>query len=77
METQEKIVINIKNGIYKEKIFVNMNNITLIGENEFNTILTYDDYAYKLFPNGEKMGTFNSFSTFIGGDRFLRSKYNF
>ncbi|MBU3114105.1 pectinesterase family protein [Clostridium lacusfryxellense] len=74
---QKRIVINIKNGIYKEKIFVDMNNIMLIGENEFNTILTYDDHAYKLFPNGEKMGTFNSFSTFIGGDNFIAQNITF
>lgn len=73
----EKTVINIKNGIYKEKLCIDMSNITLIGEDKFNTILTYDDYAYKLFPSGEKMGTFNSYSTLIGGDNFTAENITF
>ena len=73
----ERIIIKIKNGRYKEKIFINRPNITLIGENKFHTILTYDDYANKLLPNGEKMGTFNSFSTFIGGEGFSAENITF
>jgi pectinesterase len=76
-ESSERVIINIKNGSYKEKIFINRPNITLIGENKLHTILTYDDYAHKLFPNGEKMGTFNSFSTFIGGDGFSAENITF
>ncbi|MBW9171276.1 hypothetical protein K2F43_08665 [Clostridium estertheticum] len=56
---KEKIVIDIKNGIYKKKIYIN---VVLLGESKANTILTYDDYAYKESISGEKMGTFNSFS---------------
>jgi len=73
----EEIIINIKNGIYKEKLYINMPNITLIGEDKLDTIITYDDYAYKLFPSGEKMGTFNSFCTFIGGDNFCAENITF
>jgi pectinesterase len=73
----ERIVINIKNGIYKEKLCINKPNITLKGENKPDTILTYDDYANKLLPSGEKMGTFNSFSTFIGGDDFSAEDITF
>lgn len=75
--SSEKVIINIKNGSYKEKIFINRPNITLIGEDKFNTILTYDDYANKLFLSGEEMGTFNSFSTFIGGDGFSAENITF
>jgi len=75
--TTERIIINIKNGRYKEKLFINRPNITLIGENKFYTILTYDDYANKLLANGEKLGTFNSFSTFIGGDGFSAENITF
>ncbi|MCB2305372.1 pectin methylesterase [Clostridium estertheticum] len=74
---KEKIVINIKNGIYKEKIYINVDNVVLLGESKANTILTYDDYAYKESLSGEKMGTFNSFSTFVGGDNFCAQNITF
>lgn len=73
----ERIIINIKNGRYKEKLYISRANITLRGENKASTILTYDDYANKLSPSGEKMGTFNSFSTFIGGDNFSAENITF
>lgn len=73
----EKIVINIKRGIYKEKIYINVPNVTLIGENKLYTIFTYGDYANKVLASGEKMGTFNSFSTFIGGDNFSAENITF
>jgi len=73
----DRIIINIKNGRYKEKLYIDMPNITLRGENGALTILTYDDYAYKLLPSGEKMGTFNSFSTFIGGECFSAENITF
>ena len=73
----ERIIINIKNGSYKEKLYINRPNITLVGEDKFETILTYDDYANKLLPTGENMGTFNSFSTFIGGDNFSAENITF
>jgi pectinesterase len=72
-----KIIINIKNGIYREKIYINIENLTLVGEDKFNTILTYDDYANKLLPSGENMGTFDSYSTFIGGDNFTAENISF
>ena len=76
-ENTERIVINIKNGRYKEKIYIDIPNVNLIGENKLNTILTYDDCANKVLASGEKMGTFNSFSTFIGGDDFSAENVTF
>lgn len=72
-----KTAIYIKKGIYKEKLFIEKRNIVLKGECEESTVITYDDYAYKLLPNGEKMGTFNSFSVFIGGDDFYAENITF
>ena len=73
----EKVQINVKNGVYKEKLFIDKPNISLIGESKEKTILTYDDYANKTFPNGEKMRTFNSYSIFIGGDNFFAENLTF
>jgi pectinesterase len=73
----EKVTIFIKEGIYKQKVFIDKPFIELIGENAEKTILTFDDSAWKLFPDGKKMGTFNSFSIFIGGDNFSAENITF
>lgn len=74
---QEVVEIRIKNGIYKEKLHIQKNFVTIIGESAAETILTYDDYAKKKFRNGEKYNTFNSYSIFIGADNFCAENITF
>ncbi len=64
--------IFVKSGIYKEKLILSTTkiNVSLIGEDKFQTILTYDDYARKLNRFGEEMGTSGSSSFYIFGDGF-------
>jgi pectinesterase len=59
-------VIRIKNGIYNEKIKLMRSDTTIIGEDSVNTIISFDDHAYRTFPTGEKMNTFNSYTMYIG-----------
>jgi pectinesterase len=40
-KSADKFIIYIKNGIYKEKIYVEKNNIILIGEDRDSTIIVY------------------------------------
>lgn len=63
-------IVKIKKGLYKEKLRITTANITLIGEGSEETILTYDDYAYKEDPNGGSYGTFQSYSVYVGGNDF-------
>lgn len=56
----------IKNGIYKENLFINKPNISLIGESKTETILTYNKAAYDLNEKGEKIGTFATASVHVG-----------
>jgi len=63
-------IIFIKDGIYKEKIFIDNKKVKLIGQSRENTIITYDDYAYKIMDDGSKMGTFRSYTLFVGSDNF-------
>ncbi|MDD3225833.1 MAG: pectinesterase family protein [Clostridium sp.] len=72
-----RIIIDIKPGIYKEKISIRKSNISLIGENAQSTIITFNDSANKLLPSGEKMRTFNSYSLFVDGDDFLAENITF
>ena len=62
-------VIWIKNGIYREKLFVRRKNLLLIGESRENTILTWQDGAYFPHPDGGKFGTFRSYTAYLGGGK--------
>ena len=69
--SSSRTVIFIKNGVYKEKIYVpsTKRNLTIIGENTDSTILTYDDYAAKVV-DGSELGTFKSESFRVDADDF-------
>ena len=63
----KRIVIFIKNGTYKEVVTIRKNNIHLIGESNTGTIITYDNYAGKLKPDGTTYGTSGSASFYLYG----------
>jgi len=71
--------IYIKNGIYKEKLVLptSKTNVTFIGENKNETILTYDDFAQKHNKFGEEMGTTGSTSFYVFGDNFKAKNITF
>lgn len=69
--------IHIKNGIYKEKIRLEKPYVTLVGEDKDRTIITYDDHANKLFPNGEPYGTFNSYTILFGAHDITAQNLSF
>lgn len=66
--------IFIKNGIYKERVEITCDNITLIGESAEHTIITFDYYALMPMADGNKRGTFRSYTFFVHADNF--SAYN-
>ncbi len=70
---EERTLIWIKKGTYKEVLNLPAakNNVTIIGEDAAEVILTYDNYASKIDPeNGKEYGTSGSSSTYIYGDSF-------
>jgi len=71
--------IYIKKGIYKEKLVLpaSKTNVTFIGEETNETILTYNDFAQKHNSFGEEMGTTGSTSFFIFGDGFKAKNITF
>lgn len=71
--------IFIKNGVYKEKLVLpgSKTNVTFIGEDKYETILTYDDFAKKNNAFGEEMGTTGSSSFFVFGDDFKAHNITF
>ena len=70
----ERIVIHIKPGVYKEKVeaFSWTTNISLIGEDPMSTIITFDDYSGK----GD-INTFTSWTFKVMGNDFQAENITF
>lgn len=66
-----RVIINIKDGIYYEKVRIpECNpNISLIGESKEKTIITYDDYFSKI--NLGRNSTFYTYTLSVEGDNFI------
>lgn len=73
----DKSEIRIKQGVYYEKLHIEKPKIHLIGEGAEQTVITYDDYALKKFPDGEMYHTFHSYTAFIGEDDFTAEGLSF
>ncbi len=71
------VEIHIGAGTYKEKTELERDNVTLIGENAENTILTFDDYGLFTMPDGIKRGTFRSYTMFVHSDQFVAKNITF
>jgi len=76
---KKKITIFVKNGVYKEKLQLGRGKefVTLIGEDKFNTVLTYDDHTGKVASNGEIINTRTSASFLMLADNFTAENITF
>lgn len=72
-------VIYIKKGIYKEVITIDAtkNFISLIGENKYNTIITFNNHAGTKLPNGDTLNTWTCATAFIYGNNFSAENITF
>src|SRR5580698_9295560 len=61
---QKEAVIYIKNGVYSGKLHLDSTrpHVTMIGEDEDHTILTWSDHPGMVLPNGDSVNTRNSHS---------------
>lgn len=66
-----EIIIQIAPGIYHEKIELKRDNVTLsgLGSSPADTVITYDDFAYDIMPDGSKRGTFRSYTFLALGNQ--------
>ncbi len=69
--------IYIKKGIYKERVEVRNDNITFVGEDTDETIITESYYARMIMPDGSNRGTFRSYTFFVYADNFTASNLTF
>jgi len=76
---KKPVSIYIKKGIYKEKLHLDSskNFVTVIGEDKFNTILTYDDHTGKVSSTGDTINTRTSWSFMIKADNFTAKNITF
>lgn len=61
--------IYLQNGIYREKIFCEKEDISLIGESREGTLLVYGNGAFHRHADGRPNGTFRSYTAFFSGGR--------
>ncbi|MGN0351679.1 MAG: pectinesterase family protein [Roseburia sp.] len=67
-DSKTPVTISIGAGVYHEKLEIDIPFVTLQGESPENTIITYDDYARFLMPDGMKRGTFRSYTLFVNAN---------
>lgn len=72
-----KVVIHIAPGVYCERVVVNQNHVSFVGEDEHTTKITYSDAAQDIMPEGDKRGTFRTPSVFIDADNFYACHISF
>jgi len=59
--------IYLKRGTYNGKFHITNNNITIIGEDMENTIITNDDYFHKILNDGNEANTFRTYTLLVTG----------
>ena len=65
----EPTTIYLSSGVYKQKIIVAANDVTLVGESRETTVISYDDYAKKIHADGKEYNTFRTYTLCVTGER--------
>ena len=76
---KNSFIIFIKNGVYYEKLLLDSTKkfVTIVGEDKFKTILTYNDHTGKLSPKGDTISTRTSWSFKILANDFTAKNITF
>ncbi|MDB5208875.1 MAG: pectin esterase [Flavisolibacter sp.] len=79
VNNKKPVTVFVKNGIYKEKLMLDSSKrlVTLIGEDKFKTILTFDDHTGKVSPKGDIINTRTSFSFLEAANDFTAKNITF
>lgn len=64
----EEITIHLEEGIYTQKLRLKHNHLKLIGSTTGETVITFDDYSYKMHKDGLLYNTFRTSTVMILGD---------
>jgi len=76
---KEYYYIYVKKGTYKEVVTIPQNKdyIYLYGNDATTTVLTFDNYASRVKPDGSEYGTSGSASFFVQGNNFVAENITF
>jgi len=79
LNNKKPIILFVHNGIYQEKLHLDSskNYVTLIGEDKFKTIITYNDHTGKVAPNGDTINTYTSETLLVRADNFTAENITF
>jgi pectinesterase len=79
LHNTEPVTIYIKKGTYKEKLHLDSTRdfVTLVGEDELGTLLTFDDHTGKVSADGQTINTRSSHSFMIRADHFTARNLTF
>ncbi len=69
----EAWTIHILPGLYHERVVIGRENITLLGDDPQNTVITWSACAKDKDESGQEKGTFRSFTVLAGADRITLS----
>ena len=71
--------IIIRNGIYRKKIVIpyTKQSLTIVGEDKYKTILSFNNFASRKSAFGEEIGTSGSDSTYVCPDNFMVENITF
>lgn len=58
----------LKNGIYKEKVEIYNNDISIIGESKDGVIISNNDFYHKIMPDYNECNTFRTYTLYVGGN---------
>ncbi|KAH7315590.1 hypothetical protein KP509_21G056200, partial [Ceratopteris richardii] len=79
VQNTKRVVIYIKRGVYREKVFIPSTKpfITLKGENSAITYIQWDDNASTVGKDGKQLGTYGSASVTVKADDFMALDISF
>ncbi len=64
----QHITIHLNPGYYHQKLELNHHHLTLIGRSPKDTVITYNDYSYKLHEDGLLYNTFRTSTVAVLGE---------
>lgn len=65
----EPTTVYLKSGVYRRKLKIRADDVTIIGEGRETTVITFDDYAKKDHPDGREYNTFRTYTVCVTGER--------
>lgn len=79
LSNRKPVIIYVKNGVYQEKLRLDSskNLVTLMGEDKFRTILTFNDHTGKVSPKGDTINTYTSESFLMKANDFKAENITF